>query len=745
MHLAPLIRDLAIILGAAAIVTFIFQRIRQPVVLGYLLAGTLISPTTLGVFGVSDLPNIKIWAELGVIFLMFNLGLQFSFRHLASLGVGAGITALLEVGLMFILGLGVGRALGWDPTASIFLGCMVGVSSTTIILKTLDDLKLRTRRFADKVLAILIVEDLIAILMLVALSGIAEGRGASGGELITSAIRLGFMVGAWFLFGMFIIPRFVKTVGNLQNDEMLTILSLGLCLALVWLSASFEYSTTLGAFMMGSILAETSEAGRIRDLLRPLRHLFSAIFFVTIGMMIQPQAIADQWGTIALITGVLVIGKIFGISFGGMVTGQPVGDSLQTGFAMAQIGEFSFIIAALGVGAGILSENTNAAIVGVSVLTTFSTPYFVRFSRKVSSVIETKLPVRLQIALTQYGTWIDQRLSMKSGRAIGKLVVRWLASGIVVAVIFVLSSRLLLPYAQSVMDNEWIARAGSWLIAVFVSAPFLWGMIALPRSSRTVEHADALQALPQSNALFAIRFMTVLVVGVLSLEFFEPLVAILLTSIATATLFIVFYRQLAESYHWFERQFLSSFNPVTHGKKKGLPKNLVPWDAHLSRVLVHPNSEVVGRTLQQSKLHEKFGVTVVVIQRGNDAVIAPQAFEVIFPNDQLLLIGTDQQITSASTLLESPNQDAKKPYQNADFDLRRMSIHEKSRFVRQSIRNSKIKEEFGAMVVGVERGALRILNPRSDTLISSGDTLWVVVSNLNSKRLNEVASGPDID
>jgi len=417
MHLPPLIYDLAVILAVAGIMSFLFQWIKQPVVLGYIAAGVIVGPYTPPFVLVGDIEGIRTWAELGVVFLMFTLGLEFSFRKLISVGVTASITAALEVGFFLISGHYLGVLFGWSSMDGLFLGAMLAISSTTIIIKALEELKLKNHRFARLIFGVLIVEDLFAILLLVALTTIATTKVFSPMALASATLNLFFVVGSWFVTGYFLVPKLITLVAKKKNNEMLTLISIGLCLLLVVLANHLGYSPALGAFIMGSILAETKLIHQIENLMIPLRDLFGAIFFVSIGMLIDPQALWEHRIVIGILCTVTIIGKIFITASGALVSGQSFRNSLQVGFGLAQIGEFSFIIATLGKTLNATSEKLYPIGVAVSMVTTFATPYLIKYSGPVSIWAEYHLPIKVKRQLGRYTSWWDYRraASKKSG------------------------------------------------------------------------------------------------------------------------------------------------------------------------------------------------------------------------------------------------------------------------------------------------------------------------------------------
>lgn len=726
MHLAALIRDLAVILGVAGFATLVFQKIKQPVVLGYILAGVIVGPHVLKSPLVTDIPNIRVWAELGVIFLMFSLGLEFSFRKLSRVGISASITALFEVFFMMICGFVTGKALGWGATDSLFLGAIVSISSTTIIIKALDELKLKTRRFAEMIFAVLVVEDLMAILILVALSTIAVSGTLSGVDVIVSAGKLVIVVGSWFLAGYFLLPRLMRYVGRLGSDEMLTTVSIGLCLILAVVAAKLGYSVALGAFIMGSILAESTESYRIEELIRPLRDLFAAIFFVSVGMLIDPRALLTHPHWVLIISAVVILGKIVNITIGCLITGQTLRTSVQVGFGMAQIGEFSFIIAGLGQALGATSSFLYPVAVAVSVITAFTTPYLIRISHRLAVWIERRLPFRVKAGLSRYAAWSLERQADRAKRSeFFKRVFRWIMNAILVIVTFILMSELVAPWLDRLIERRALSHVAGWLLAVLVSAPFLWGMFFSFKGFSLGRDASAPRRIRGSTVLFMSRLMTVIVVGILSLKFFTARATLLVTGGLAGALFIVFRGQLGASYGWFEERFLSTFDDAAKSKKPtDVLRGLAPWDAHLVRLKVHPNADIAGRRILETDLRNRFGLSVIVIQRGLKTLVAPSSQEHIYPKDELLVLGTDEQVEGARREIEKPPGLGERFRHLSGYELKQYLVTET--LEGRAIKDSGIRERCGGMVVGLERGDERMINPNATIVLKSGDVLWVV-------------------
>jgi CPA2 family monovalent cation:H+ antiporter-2 len=727
MHFPVLIQDLAVILGVAAVVTFLFRLIKQPVVLGYIVAGIIVGPHTPAVFSVTDTENIKVWAELGVIFLMFTLGLEFSFRRLTRVGMSAGVTAVIQIVAMLTWGFVAAEALGWTRMDAIFLGCMISISSTTIIIKALEELGLKTKKFAELVFGILIVEDLAAILMLVALTNIATTSQIGGIELLLAGGKLAIVVGAWFLVGMFVVPRFIRSVSRHGNDEMLVVVALSLCLALVALAAFFHYSVALGAFIMGSILAESSESKRIEHLVQPLKDIFGAVFFVSVGMLLDPKAITQNLGAVALLSAVIILGKVLSVTIGAFLTGQTVRHAVQTGFSMAQIGEFSFIIASLGLTYGAISEKLYPIIVAASLVTTFTTPYLVRSATRAAETLEARLPARARNTLNNYVSWV-QRLSVTSDRrkALYGSATKWALNAIVVITLFTVGADKLIPMADEYLVSKPAARGLVWFIAFVLSAPSIWAMLS---SFRAVQgKTEQRRTLPRGSALLLGSLMTIGLVGLLSVAYFPANQTMAVTLGICGLLFVAFHRQVEGYYRWIEQQFQSGFQAELRSGTSGerTLERLAPWDAHLVELKVPARSFVVGRSLLELKLREQYGLNIVVIVRDGENIVAPKASEPLYPSDRILCFATDVEVERFKRDIEasSVEQDVAKDLEA--YDIRRLRVEGKSRLRGASIRQSGIREAFDCIVVGLERGEQRLRSPGSDLELAEGDVLWIV-------------------
>jgi len=726
MHqLAPLIQDLAIMLGIASIVTLIFQRIHQPVVLGYLVAGMIIGPFTPPHSLISSVVEVKVLSELGVIFLMFSLGLDFSFHKLTRVGFSASITGIIEVLLMITIGYLTGLALHWSFHDRLFLGAALAISSTTIIIKALDELRLKSKRFAEYIFGILVVEDLIAILLLVALSTIVTTKNVFSVDMLSSIFQLIFIVGGWFLIGYFVVPTFLRGISRFISQETLTIVSIALCLFLVTIAAYFNYSTALGAFIMGSILAETPLVNKIEMLIRPIRDIFAAVFFISVGMLIDPKVIIHYFPTVMIITIVYLFGKITATTVGAFLTGQSLTTSMRIGFGVAQIGEFSFIIASLGLALNVTSDKLYPIIVAVSAMTTFTTPYLIKFSGYLTKKIEEKTPDKMQEFLNSYSSWVYRTLASSTTHPIyQKAIIRIILNGIVVALIFTLVQHLILPEVSLWIHSKWIARSITWSIAMILSSPFVWGMLFSLRATFP-KRMGTKDIIFRSTPVVICWLVTTIEITVLSITYFHT---ILLTSVLIILTFVfsfVAFKQLEKSYHWFEKRLVSNISANEPIQTRY--EELAPWETHLIEIKVSDESRLIKKTLAEARLRELYGINIVAIYRGPHEILAPRGDQFILARDKLIVLGNDEQIDAfrdVATYSKGLNTEEFERLEN--FKLTGIVLESDSPLINKSIRDSKIRENTLGIIVGIERQETRILNPDPATILEAGDLILIV-------------------
>lgn len=723
MHdLAPLISDLAIMLMVAGIVVLIFQRIRQPVVLGYLVAGMIIGPYTPPYGLITDVANIKIISELGVIFLMFSLGLEFSFHKLTKVGFSALITGVIDVSMMVLIGYFAGEWLGWNYHDRLFLGAAVAISSTTIIVKAINELNLRTKRFAEVIFGVLIVEDLLAILLLVGLSTMVTANSVFSTDLLFAALKLVFVVGSWFLAGYFLVPPLFRKFAPYISQETLTVASIGFCLFMVAVANYFHYSTALGAFIMGSILAETVLVHRIEEAIVPIRDIFGAVFFISVGMLINPAVIAEQWQAVLLISAVLVLGKVSVISLGTFLTGQSLNTALRSGFSMAQIGEFSFIIATLGLSLGVINDKMYPIIVAVSSITTFTTPYMIRLSGQISQLAQKTIPERMKYFMDGYTAWVYRvQTNAQKNSLIGSVTLRLFANGIVVAIIFTMMKFYGYPQALDFFDSRRDAKLVCELAAIVLSSPFIWGMLFAYTRVKIPEYAKT----KFNPIMFGVWFITLAEVTFLSVVNFHTWVMTAVWLLIAVIFFLVSYRHIERSYHWFESQLVSNIGPKQ--TKKARYQSLAPWETHFVEMDVGWKSPAVSKTMKDSEIRQRYGVNVVAIHRGPNVILAPRGEEVILSGDKLMVLGNDEQIDAFRkwVSITAPVIEAKADTPG-DFVLQPVLLDADNPYVGKTIRSSGIREKCQGLVVGLERGNHRILNPDPETILLADDLLLLV-------------------
>jgi len=732
-HLPHLITDLALILGAAAIFTLLFKWLRQPVVLGYIIAGFLVGPYIQWLPTVHEVENINIWAEIGVIFLLFSLGLEFSFKKLLKVGGAASVTALVEVVCLVAAGYGVGKAMGWSDMDSIFLGGMLSVSSTTIIFRALDELGLKTKRFASLVFGVLIVEDLVAIVLLVMLSTLAVSQQFGGTDMLLSILKLIFFILIWFLMGIFFLPTLLRKAKKLMSDEMLLIISITLCLAMVVFAEAVGFSPALGAFVMGSILAETTKAEKIEHLIKPVKDLFASIFFVSVGMLIDPKVLAEYWVPIVILCGVTIVGKLVSNTFGALLAGQSLQTSIQAGFSLSQIGEFSFIIATLGLSLGVTSHFLYPIAVAVSAVTTLTTPYLIKWSGPFYFWLKGRLPEKITQRLDAYSTE-TAKVSHTSEwkKFVRSQLVTSILLGVIIVSIIILSSQYLYPLVTD-NGNSIAIRAAACALTLLVLAPFIWAFAI--RSPAEVYKALLTDSRYRS-VITIVRFIKLgiaaLFIGFLIHRFFNVGTGIVFTAVIICLL-AIYSSRIQHFYTKLENRFFRNLHQREIDLARTNRTELAPWDAHIVPVTVLPDSPAIGKTLLELQWRERAGINVVLIKRGDVHIPAPGKEEMIFPADELLVLGTDQQIQRLKALIRPhPRMELAEPF---EVELYEYQLPATSYLAGKTIRATQLRETAKALVVGVERNNERILNPDSNFVLQPADTLFIVG---NVKKLKKI-------
>lgn len=737
-HLPVLIADLGLILAAGGITTIIFKKIKQPLVLGYIIAGLLVGPHFKFIPTVSDNANITIWAEIGVIFLLFSLGLEFSFKKLVKVGGSSSITALVEIIGMCLIGYLAGKLMGWKTMDSIFLGAVLSVSSTTIIIRAFDELGVKHKKFANLVFGALIVEDLAAILIMVLLTTVAVSQQFAGADMLISILKLSFFLILWFLGGIFIIPTFLKLTKKLMNDEMLLVVSLALCLVMVILAVKVGFSPALGAFIMGSILAETTQAEKIEHLTKSVKDLFGAIFFVSVGMLIDPKILFAYWQPILIITGITIVGKLITTGSGALLSGQPLKTSVQTGLSLTQIGEFSFIIATLGLSLKVTSDFLYPITVAVSAITTFTTPYLIKYSENFYNFLAKIFPQRWLDAISRYSSSTEGITTLSDWKILLRSYIMntIIHSVIIIAIVF-LASRYLHPFIENNITNGKNGVILSVIISFLIMSPFLWAL-SIKRIEKTAYSHLWLNKKYTRGPLIAIEIFRIALgiffVGFLMYEFFDTWIAAGIALGLIILVMVIFSRKLQSFYERMENRFFYNLNAREAAKKQ---PEILPWDTHLLELTVAPESKLVGQTLVDLAVREKYGINIAMIERGKIMIPTPKRDERLYPNDKVLVIGTDDQLASVKHLFEGDNTeiDEEGSFPKQDMSLQKIVINSKSPVFGQTIRDSGIREKTQGLVVGIERNGQRILNPDSNLVFENEDIVWIVG---NNKRIPEL-------
>lgn len=722
VHLPDLINDLGLILITAAIAVLLFRILKQPLVLGYLVAGFLAGSEFDFFPTVQDVNSVKVWAEIGVIFLLFSLGLEFSFKKLMKVGGTASITALTQIIAMVTIGFFVGQLMGWNKMNSIFLGVILSISSTTIILKTFDELGVKSQKFAGNVIGSLIVQDIIAILMMVLLSTIAVSQQFSGMELVLSVLKLVFFLTIWFVVGIFFIPTLLQKAKHLLTDEMMLIISLALCLLMVIFAANVGFSPALGAFIMGSIIAETTQAEHIEHLVKPVKDLFGAVFFVSVGMLINPDTLIEYALPVAILTLVVIFGQSISSTIGSLLSGQPLKQSIQAGMSLSQIGEFSFIIATLGTTLKVTNDFLYPIVVAVSAITTFTTPFMVKFAEPFSSFVEKKLPKKWVKRIQLYSANTEEIKSLSNWQIVLRsYLTQVVLHSIIIVAIILLSSTYILPLVQDSRAGNVIAA----LITVVILSPFLW---ALSLRRVAVQQVQILmeEKKHQGPIIMLVLFRIVLslfYIGFVLNTFFSSGIAFIALLIAVAA-YILFPRKLHGIYHKIEQHFISNLNDREIKKENKRQKTLSPWDGHMAEFEIAKESNLAGKTLEELKIREQFGINIASIKRGEVVINIPIRTERLFPGDEISIIGTDDQVKEFKIYLDKNEIDVAEQAVETDIILQKLEL--KNRVcIGKSIRESQIREKTHGIIVGIERNGKRILNPESHLVLEDSDILWI--------------------
>lgn len=733
-HLPKLIYDLALILVLAGAVTLIFKRLKQPLVLGYVVAGFLAGPHMPYTPTVSDTGSIETWASIGVIFLMFTMGIEFSFKKILKMGSGPVIAAITIIFSMSMLGSLAGHAFGWSRMDSLFLGGMLAMSSTTIIYKAVDDLGLRGQRFSSQVLSVLVLEDILGILLMVILSTIAVSKEFEGITVIDSLLKLLFYLALLFLVGVFVVPLLLRKYRKWIGKETLLVVSVGMCFAMVVLAVKLGYSAAFGAFMMGSIFAETVEADAIERLVDPVKNLFGAVFFVSVGMLVDPNVLAQYWLPILVIIVTILLGQaIFG-TLGFILSGQTLKVAMQCGFSMAQIGEFAFIIASLGLSLGVTGSFLYPIVVAVSVITTFLTPYMIRSAPAAYEYVSARLPQNITRLLEKQTSATAGAATENNWKhlltALAKQVLSYSTLCIAVTAI---SLSFLLPFFRHTLTH-WIGNAVCGIITILLLSPFLRAIVMRKNHSEEykalwrVRHNRPLLALTVIARYLLASFITYYIINYLS-----PYSSILHFGIAILLVALMIYSRKVKKYsilleHTFMENLRSrDMQAETLGHIKPLyADHLLSREIHLSILEVPENTAWAGKTLKELDFSRRYGIMVSSILRGGIRHNIPTADMPIYPGDKLEIIASDEQLKQfAGTMAKAVESIDLHPEQHVT-QLKYIIIGKESPLCGKTIRESNIRETYRCMIVGFEEGRKSLGLPTASRRFKENDIVWVV-------------------
>ena len=741
-ELPSLVKDLALILVVAGIVTLVFKRLKQPLVLGYIVAGFLVSPHMPYLMSVVDKADIQTWADIGVIFLLFSLGLDFSVKKILRTGAAPVIAACTIIFCMMALGVIVGYSFGWKEMDCIFLGGMLAMSSTTIIYKAFSDMGLTQKGFASTVMSVLILEDILAIVMMVMLSTLASGASPDGVQVVGSILKIGFFLVLWFVVGLFVIPLFLRSVRKILNNETLLVVALGLCCLMAVVSTQVGFSAAFGAFVMGSILAETVEADKIIRLVDPVKNLFGAVFFVSVGMLVNPKILAGYAVPILLLVLAILAGQaVFG-TLGYLLGGQTLKNAMRCGFSMAQVGEFAFIIASLGLSLHVISDFLYPVVVAVSVITTFLTPYMIRAAEPCYDIVIRFLPKR----------WVRRLTHIQTGASPGnaaadslwkvlarKMLLNTLVYGILSSAVIAIMFSTVLPvcrlFSVEWTGSHWAGNAVCGFLTVAFVSPFLRSIVMKQN------HSEAFKALwtgRRINRLPLIATILARVVIAVSFIFYicnylTRFQNALMIAIAVGILVLMILSlRLKKRSITLERLFIQNLrsrdiNAQLQGKKKPLfADHLIDRDIHIANLELPDDSLWAGRTLRSLQLRNRFGVHVSSILRGTHRMNIPNGNTILFPGDKLQAIGDDEQLTLFSHAMKAELQPEDTDIEKHEMKLRCFTVSKTSPFIGKTLRDSGIRDKYNCMVVGVDEGQKNLTLITPSRCLQAGDVLWVV-------------------
>lgn len=750
-HLPTIITDLSMILLVAGITTILFKKINQPLVLGYIVAGFITGPNFNFFPTIADSTNINAWSEIGVIFLLFALGLEFSFYKLKSVGGTAGIATAVEIGGMLLVGYAAGSLLGWNHMDSLFLGGMLAMSSTTIIIKAFDDLKMRAQRFTEVVFGILIVEDIAGIIMMVLLATLAVATtNVSSIELLLSIGRLAFFLVLWFVLGMYLVPSFFKWAQRLMNDETLVIVAIGLCLGMVVLATHLGFSSALGAFIMGSLIAEAPNAEKIEHLIAPIKDLFGAVFFVSVGMLVNPALLLEQALPIFVLVVATIIGKLIFSTLGVLASGKSLSTSIHCGFSLAQIGEFSFIIASLGMSLGVISSFLYPIIVAVSVITTFTTPFCITAAEPAYNKLVSILPKRIVSWLNRY---TDNDVSTGKDKDWKNLlyiyVIRMMIFSTLLLAVAIGSSMYLQPYLEDTLKLPY-ANIITAALTLIIMAPILRAVLINRAGNADLFSKLWFKKRANHLPLLILLFGKMLIASAAIYFIFNTILGLhgLLACLGVLIVGYVISTSdwLMSEYLRIESRFLVNLNEKHMRKHREAAGNSdSQWfdeDLQLAYYMVEENSPVAGKSLKTLNFRQNYGCNVLQLSNPHRTVDMPGAEQIVTSNDTLLVIGTAAQLQIFDGAVKQRKlgvQQLQPPQSLRQFMLAShmqkpeqqflslaITIDKHSPLLGTSMKDAQLRNKWSCLVIGLERGAFTITNPHVSLTFEENDLLWIL-------------------
>ncbi|MDD5976627.1 MAG: cation:proton antiporter [Bacteroidales bacterium] len=762
-HLPTIITDLSLILILASIFSVLCKILKQPVVLGYIVAGLLAGPH-ISLIPTVQPENISTWADIGVIFLLFGMGLEFSFKKMMSIGKVGGKAMLFEVLTLSVFGFAIGRLMGWNFIDSMLLGGMLTMSSTAIIVKAFNDMGLQKEKFAGIVFGILVFEDLFAILLMVILSTFAVSRSFEGSELAMMVARLGFFLVMWFVCGIYLIPTLLKKIKKYLNSETLLLVAMGLCFLMVVLATKAGFSSALGAFIMGSILAETIELENIEKVIQPIKDFFGAIFFVSVGMMVDPQVLFDNFSTVIIIAAASIAGKMIFTTTGVRLAGESMKTAVQSGFSLAQMGEFSFIIASMGMSLGVTSASIYPIVIAVSVITTFTTPYTIKLALPAYHVLESVLPNSL-----------TDKLNKREDKKAGEKESQWkqllmsyffnlaIFSAICLSVYFV-SAAFLLPLCAT-FDNLDFGHIIFSFVSIIAMSPFLIGMVR--NRGRQSFLFLSLWSSHNNNryfltAMIGLRWVVAIVFLFMTIKLYWNISSVVIVVVALVVFAFIFQNKNLQKGYWkLEARFVKNFNQRQiemrlnqNSKQEGNMHELdnLHWidkNLYVSTYLVQKGGVVENKTLKELNLRKVYDIIIVAVTRNGKQINFPDGDFRLEVNDTLLALGQIQKLKNAQIDYKGIDLDYSKVINLHDFTLKQQAdkhssikcmtfiIGENSSWIDKNLYDAQLNRKTNCLVVGIERGDIPIPNPSSHVRFKKNDMVWVMGDDKSLYKLLE--------